>query len=78
VSAGLGGFCLRFQVSQLRSGSPRLAVCRWVCGLQRLAASETGESHRASEVVPFSAPDNQPHLGPEDRCLPGPRGLCRK
>jgi hypothetical protein len=30
---------------------------RGECGIQRTAASGTGESHRASEAAPFSAPD---------------------
>jgi hypothetical protein len=50
---GLGGFCLRFRGSHLSSRTPPWAVCRWECGLQRLAASGTGESHRASGAVPF-------------------------
>ena len=43
---------------------------RWECGIQRLAASETGKSHRASEVAPFSAPDNQPPSRPETGVRP--------
>jgi hypothetical protein len=32
----------------------------WGCGIQRPAVSRIGESHRASEAAPFSAPDNRP------------------
>ena len=42
----------------------------------RRAASGTGESHRAPEAAPFLAPDNQPPLGQEDRCLLSLGGLC--
>jgi hypothetical protein len=51
---------------------------RWECGLQRLAASGTGENHRASEAAPFSAPDNQSPSRPEDRCSPSLGGLCHR
>jgi hypothetical protein len=36
----------------------------------------TGERHRASEAVPFLAPDNQPPSWQEDRCPTGPGGFC--
>jgi hypothetical protein len=70
------GFCLTFRRSHLGSGTPRRAVCRWECGTQRPAVSGTGESHRASEAAPFSAPDNRPPSWSEHRCLPGPVGFC--
>jgi hypothetical protein len=34
------------------------------------------ESHRASEVAPFSASDNRPSFWSEHRCPPSPRGFC--
>jgi hypothetical protein len=34
------------------------------------------QGHRASEVAPFSAPDNRPPSWSEHRCLPGPGGFC--
>ena len=34
------------------------------------------KSHRASEVAPSSAPDNQPPSWSEHRGPPGPRGFC--
>jgi hypothetical protein len=49
---------------------------RGECGLQRLAASGTRKSHRASETAPLLAPDNQPPSWPEDRCPPILGGLC--
>jgi hypothetical protein len=71
------GFCLRFLGSQLGTGTPQRAVCTGrQCGIQRPAVSGTGESHRASEAAPFSAPDNRPPSWSEHRCPPGPRGFC--
>jgi hypothetical protein len=45
-------------------------------GIQRPAVSGIGKSHRASEAVPFSAPDNWPSSWSEHRCPPGPGGFC--
>jgi hypothetical protein len=49
---------------------------RWECGIQRPSISGAGESHRASEAAPFSAPDNQPPSWSEHRYPPGPGGFC--
>jgi hypothetical protein len=55
----------------------------WRCGIQRPAVSGTGESHRASEATPSSAPDNRPPSWPKqhtfwERSCFGPSSSARR
>jgi hypothetical protein len=55
----------------------------WGCGIQRPAVSGTGESHRASEAAPSSAPDNRPRSWPKqhsfwERPCFGPSSSARR
>jgi hypothetical protein len=72
------GVRLAREVSASRSTGATLVpgLCSRQSAGEGPAASETDESHRASEAAPFSDPDNQPPSGSEHRCPPRPRGFC--
>jgi hypothetical protein len=65
--------------------SAKSSLHGWECALQRLTASGTGGSHRASEAATFTCsrhPGTFPARGevstlPEERCPPCPGGVCR-
>jgi hypothetical protein len=70
VPLGPRGLCLRprREPPWLRDSSEG-RLHGWGCGIKRPAVSGTGESHRASEAAPSSAPDNRPPSWPEQHSL---------